>query len=123
MYLEIFSFYNCAFTIPLIMFIRMDDKGKNITILKLDVEGFEFKIIPQLLNDDMFNAIGQTIMEVHSDYQQKDRSSEDMMSMLNNLQSLYIKERRIVNYTPNLYIERKFSTSQKYYTNFDVTLI
>ena len=101
----------------------MDDRGKSITILKLDVEGFEFKIIPHMLNDGMFNVIDQIILEVHSDYQQKDRSSEDMISMLNNLQNLYAKERRIVNYAPNLYIERKFSISQKYYTNFDITLI
>jgi hypothetical protein len=108
--------------------IRMDDTGSKITILKLDVEGFEFKIIPQILKDGMFNIIDQIVFEVHSDYQndldyEKDRSLEDMVSMLNNLQTFYVKGRRIVNYAPNLYIERKLSTSQKYYTNFDVTLM
>ena len=101
----------------------MHDRGKKIPILKLDVVGFEFKIIPQILKNDMANVIDQIVFEVHSDHQQKVRSSEDMMSMLNSLQKLYMKGRRIINYSPNLYIERKCSASQKYYTNFDVTLM
>ena len=100
----------------------MDDTGKKISILKLDVEGFEFKIIPQILKDGILDVIDQMILEIHSDGQQE-RNLEDMTSMLINLQSLYLKGRRIMNYDPNLTIERMFSNSQNYFSNFDITVI
>ena len=100
----------------------MGDRGKKITILKLDVEGYEFKIIPQILRGNILDAIDQMILEIHSN-DQEERNLEDMTSMLGNLQKLYSKGRRIINYDPNLTIERMFSNSQNYYPNFDITLI
>ena len=100
----------------------MDDRGKTVTILKLDVEGYEFKIIPQILRGNLLDFIDQMVLEIHSN-DQEERNLEDMKSMLSNLQSLYSKRRRIINYDPNLTIERMFSNSQNYYSNFDITVI
>ncbi len=100
----------------------MGDREKKISILKLDVEGFEFEIIPQILKDGFYDLIEQFTLEVHSDGQHE-RNLEDMTYMLNNLQSLYLKGLRIMNYDPNLTIERMFSNSQNYFSNFDITLI
>ena len=52
-----------------------------ISILKLDVEGYEFQVLPQLLQGSMFNLIYQTIVEIHSD-DKNQRTDEDMNSML-----------------------------------------
>ena len=100
----------------------MDDRGKKITILKLDVEGYEFKIIPQILRGNIIDQIDQMVLEIHSN-DQEERNLDDMRSMLSNLQNFVSKGRRIINYHPNLTIERMFSNSQSYYSNFDITVI
>ena len=106
-------------TFPL---FRMDDRGKKIAILKLDVEGYEFNIVPQILRDNMLDQIDQMVLEIHSN-DQEERNLNDMRSMLSNLQNFVSKGRRIINYHPNLTIERIFSNSQSYYSNFDITVI
>ena len=91
-----------------------------ISILKLDVEGYEFQVLPQLLQRSMFNLICQTIVEIHSDNKNQ-RTGEDMTSMLKNLEALHEIGNRIIDYNPNFTMGRLFSSSQ-YYTNFDITL-
>ena len=100
----------------------MGDRGSKITILKLDVEGSEFKVIPHLLRSNIFDLINQMNLEMHASFD-IERNLEDMASMLKNFQKLYSKRRKIINYDPNLTIERMFSSSQNYYTNFDITVI
>ena len=101
-------------------YFRLNDEGKMISILKLDVEGYEFQVLPQLLQGSMFNLIYQTIVEIHSD-DKNQRTDEDMTTMLKNLEALHGIGNRIIDYNPNFTMGRLFSSSQ-YYTNFDITL-
>ena len=43
---------------------RLDDSGKNINILKLDVEGEEFYSIPQMLHSKILSYVDQIHLEV-----------------------------------------------------------
>ena len=101
--------------------LRLGDDEKTISILKLDVEGYEFKIIPQLLQGSMLDSIRQIIIEVHSD-DQNERIHAEMKSMMSNLDALHTKGYRVISYDPNFTIGRLFSTSDQYYSNFDVSI-
>ena len=99
---------------------RLKDDENVISVLKLDVEGYEFKILPQLLQGTLLNQIRQIVAEIHSD-DQTERKIEDMKSMLRNLHILHRKEYRVLSYNPNFVMGRLISSDQ-YYTNFDVSL-
>ena len=43
---------------------RLDDSGKNINILKLDVEGEEFYSVPQMLQSKVLTYVNQIHLEV-----------------------------------------------------------
>ena len=45
-------------------FYRLGDDGKNISVLKLDVEGEELQSLPQMLTSNMFENIRQLHLEV-----------------------------------------------------------
>merc|ERR1712154_19953 len=79
---------------------RLRDDEKTISILKLDVEGYEFQIIPQLLQGSTLDSIRQIIVEVHSD-DQNERNQVDMKSMISNLDALHTKGYRVISYDPN----------------------
>jgi len=98
-----------------------NDLEKTIYILKLDVEGYEFQVLPQILERKVMNYIDQIIVEVHSNDHQ-DRSLEDMSSILKVITTMHSKGFSIVSYDPNLTIGSLFSSAQKYYSNFDITL-
>ena len=96
----------------------MNDTGKMISILKLDIEGFEFRVLPTILENDMIDNINQLTLEVNGT-----QKLEDMKSLLDVWKILQSKGFRIVNYSPNLTLERYYSPSNKNYLNFDITLI
>ena len=99
---------------------RLRDDENTISILKLDVEGYEFQIIPQLLQGSMLESIRQIIVEVHSD-DQNERNSEDMKSMINQLDTLHRLGYRVISYDPNFTMGRLFSGTDQYYPNFDLS--
>ena len=96
----------------------MNDTGKTISLLKLDIEGFEFRVLSYILENDMIDNIQQLTLEVHGTNMQK-----DMKSLLDVWKILQSKGFRIVHYSPNLALERYYSPSNKNYLNFDITLI
>ena len=96
----------------------MNDTGKMISILKLDIEGFEFRVLPTILENDMIDNINQLTLEIHGT-----QKLEDMKSLLDVWKILQSKGFRIVNYSPNLTLERYYSLSSKNFLNFDITLI
>ena len=104
------------------LIFRIGDTGKKISILKLDVEGHEFKILPQIYESNMLGFVDQIIVELHfSDYY-LNHNAEDMMGMLNSIKTLYSKGYKIISYDPNFTLGRMYSISKKYYTYFDITL-
>ena len=100
---------------------RQKDEGKTISILKLDVEGYEFQIIPHLLQSPILQQIRQIIVEIHSD-DRNERNPEDMISMLNSINSLKTKGFQVISYDPNLTMGQLFSDDH-YYPNFDLSLL
>ena len=96
----------------------MNDTGKMIRILKLDIEGFEFRVLPSILENNMIDKIQQLNLEVHGT-----QKLEEMKTLLDVWKILQSKGFRIVNYSPNLTMERYHSPSSKNYLNFDITLI
>ena len=89
-----------------------------IIILKLDIEGFEFRVLPSIIESDMIDNIHQLTLEVNGI-----QKLEDMKSLLDVWKILQSKGFRIVNHSPNLTLERYYSPSNKNYLNFDITLI
>ena len=110
--------------IHLFMIHRMNDTGKNISILKLDIEGFEFRVLHYIQENGMIDSIKQVTLEVHSDHSldYTDDMLDDMKTMLDVWKVLQFKGFRIINYSPNLTMERWNSRSNKNYRNFDITL-
>ena len=97
------------------MFHRMNDTGKQISILKLDVEGFEFRVLHSI--QENVEYIKQLTLELH-----ENKSWEDKKAMLDVWKVLHSKSFRIINYSPNLTMERWSLRSDKNYHNFDITL-
>ena len=98
----------------------MKDQGKRINLLKLDVEGFEFRVLEQIINSHMVRDIDQLIVEMHPD-DGKERNNRDMTSILKILKELQYQGFYIANYSPNLIMGRYFNSLQ-YYPYFDITL-
>ena len=103
----------------------MSDTGKEMSILKLDIEGYEFRVLPYILNNDMIDNIKQLTLEVHGDnlWDYTEPMIKDMKTLLDVWKIMQSKGFRIVNYSPNLTIERWYSRSSKNYRNFDITFI
>lgn len=98
---------------------EMKDRGKNISILKLDIEGYEFSVLPQVIDSHIIDFIDQIIVEVHSD-KHSERSLEDMQILIQSIDILKSSGFSIVNYDPNFTMGR---FPRQYYPNFDITLI
>ena len=103
----------------------MNDTGKEMSVLKLDIEGFEFRVLKNILDNDMIDNIKQFNLEVHSISSFDDKQIlEDMKIMLEVWKILQAKGFRIVDYSPNLTIERWYTRrTNKYFRYFDITLI
>ena len=89
-----------------------------IIILKLDIEGFEFRVLPSIIESDMIDNIHQLTLEVNGI-----QKLEDMKSLLDVWKILQSNGFRIINYSPNLPLERYYSHSDKNYLSFGITLI
>ena len=103
----------------------MNDKGKRISILKLDVEGFEFRVLPSIVESGILDSIHQITLEMHAEVTQIPQSLEDIKSILDCWKIMQSKGFRIVDYSPNLTLERswKLSNYGRNYRNFDITFI
>lgn len=100
-------------------YIRHGDENKNIGILKVDIEGYEFHALPQWLDSDILFSIGQIHFEIHV----KASFIVDRKRMIESLAEFdgtYGFE--MVHYAPNLYVERYRCKKNQYYTNFDLLL-
>ena len=99
---------------------QMNDTGRSITVLKLDVEGYEFRVLPEIIDSKIVDLLDQIVLEVHSDGAQE-RGLEDIKLFL---QVIYNLKHEfgfsIVNYDPNFTMGR---FSRQYYPNFDITLL
>ena len=104
---------------------RNKDTEEKINILKLDIEGEEFRTIPNLIDSNILDNIQQLNVEVHahSHLDITPRSMDEMASMLENWKQMQSRGYRIVNYNPNLTMEKYHSPGEKYYQFFDVTLV
>ena len=98
----------------------MKDQGKRIQVLKLDVEGFEFRVLAQILQSPIVDFIDQFIVEIHPD-DGNERNEHDMESIIKTLKGLQSQGFYIVHYSPNIIMGRHFYPLQ-YYPYFDVTL-
>ena len=99
---------------------QMNDTGRTINVLKLDVEGYEFRVIPEIIDSSMIDVIDQVVLEVHSDGSQE-RGPEDIklfLQVIDNLKHEFGFS--IINYDPNLTMGR---FPRQYYPNFDITLL
>ena len=99
---------------------HMNDTERSINVLKLDVEGYEFRVLPEIIDSKIIDLIDQIVLEVHSDGAQE-RGLEDIKLFL---QIIYNLKHEfgfsIVNYDPNLTMGR---FSRQYYPNLDITLL
>ena len=100
----------------------MNDTGNEINLLKLDIEGFEFKVIENLIENDLIDIMNQITVEIHA-ARSIYLSKTDMESMLKSWKTMHSKGFQLVNYSPNWTMEREYSPNQQNYRNFDVTLI
>lgn len=110
---------------------RLGDDGKNISVLKLDVEGEELQSLPQMLTSNMFENIRQLHLEVHTQQvflasHHQEQQGEDnfrvFMSTINYIRNIIKSPYRIIHYAPNLLMERMLSKGDKFYTCFDLVL-
>merc|ERR1712110_417540 len=106
----------------------MGDSGKNINILKLDVEGEEFYSIPQMLHSKILSYVDQIHLEVHMDEVFSEWTDDrdlhksrflDTIQLLSNCKEYGF---RLIYYGPNLSLERRASKYNRYYSYFDIVL-
>ena len=100
----------------------MNDTGTKMTVLKLDVEGYEFRVLPNIISSHMIDFIEQMIIEIHSNGN-NERSILDMNSIIQVVDKLELNGFTFVDYGPNLSRGRFLSTPTPYYSNFDVTFV
>ena len=83
-------------------FHRMNDTRKDMSILKLDIEGLEFRVLPYILRNDMIDDIKQLTLEVHGDNLWDDTKPmlKDMKTLLDVWKIMQSKGFGIVNYSP-----------------------
>ena len=99
---------------------QMNDTGSSINVLKLDVEGYEFRVLSEIIDSNIVDLIDQVVLEVHSDGSQE-RGLEDIKLFLQGVHNLKHEFGfSIVNYDPNLTMG---IFSRQYYPNFDITFL
>merc|ERR1712141_428575 len=79
---------------------EMNDSGKRLSILKLEIEGYEFSVLPQLIDSHIIDFIDQIVVEIHSD-KHGERSLEEMQILIQGVNILKSNGFSIVNYDPN----------------------
>ena len=99
---------------------QMNDTGITINVLKLDVEGYEFRVLPEMIDSRVIKIIDQIVLEIHSDGAQE-RGIEDIRTFLQVIDKLKHEFGfSSANYDPNLTMGRFL---RQYYPNFDITLL
>ena len=97
----------------------MNDTGKEITILKLDInDGFEVRVIADMIEKDVSIPM-QMIVKLNK----PQRSVENMESMLKSWKTLQSKGYSIFDYNPNQKTEADNLRSHAYYKKFDITIL
>ena len=99
----------------------MNDTGKEITILKLDInDGFEVKLIADMIEKDVSIPM-QILVKLNESLLPK-RSVENMESVLKSWKLLQSKGYSIFDYNPNQKTEADNLRSPAYYRKFDITI-
>ena len=108
-----------------------DDVDKNINYLKIDIEGSEFKALPQWLeNPEIMNKIDQIQIEIHTQIRpgvfhiNSKQGLEELSVFLEAIQTMSKKYGfRIIDYFSNTCMSKNInSKGERYNTNFDITL-
>lgn len=99
----------------------MNDIGREITILKLDIDdGFEVRVITDMIEKDV--SIPMQIIVKLKESLLPQRSAENMESMLKSWKTLQSKGYSIFDYNPNQKTEADNLRSHAYYRKFDITI-
>lgn len=107
---------------------RLGDGGRKVSILKLDVEGYEIRTLPQMLQSGILKDINQIHMEVHSDELYttwNDIRQHNMSKLFDAVKELILHDQngfRLMHYEPNLLVERRRSKNHQRFSYFDVVL-
>ena len=97
---------------------------KEITYLKVDIEGSEIKAIPQWIQSGILKHVRQIGIELHTGKAIFNRSGQvkAAKAILKLISQLYDLGFRHISYAPNLYVDKKQDHGGKYYTNIDIVL-
>ena len=105
-------------------FFSMGDTGKKISILKVDIEGHEFKSAPQWLESDILATIDQIHLEVHVYKDLENDLDQDGENFLFAIWDMFSWHGfKIIHYEPNLiHTDRTLPGNGRIYTHFDIVL-
>jgi hypothetical protein len=96
------------------------DEGKEISYLKVDVEGSEMKALPLWAKSDKgaLRHVRQLGIEMHT--RSVKAASDEMRSLLKAFANMHRMGFRMVSYTPNLCLGRNRDPAKTFYTFFDM---
>ena len=102
------------------------DYGKQITYLKIDIEGTEIPCMKQWLKSGVVKFIDQLGIEMHTSVNQFYNAYMNgvIKSILKFLREILVKQKLyLVDYNPNLCIGKSSDKAKKYYSYHDLLFI
>ena len=99
------------------------DYGKQITYLKVDIEGTEIPSMKQWLKSDVFNFVGQLGIEMHTSVNQylNPHTNGVIRGILKFFREIAEKQKLYpVEYNPNLCVGKSSDKARKYYSFHDL---
>ena len=100
------------------------DLGKEITYVKVDVEGSEIEAIPEWIQSGIINDVRQIGIELHTGKLFFDKVGQvnAAKSLLKSVSQLYDLGFRLISYDPNKCIGKEEDPRKQYYTFLDIVL-
>ena len=102
----------------------MNDVGKNISYLKVDIEGIENSAIPQWINSGVLESVSQIGIELHTgrtalgvDSANLVQSYSNILTFIRDLHSLGFK---LISHVNNDCVEKSDDINNKYFSLMEV---
>ena len=104
---------------------KFGDIGKHVTYLKMDIEGHELSVFPQMFKSNVLEYVNQIGFEVHAGmFKSRAEMEKELKIFFEILGTLYQKYGfELASYNPNGCLGKDGDVEKMYYSYFDVLLV